>query len=253
MSSKQVVADPRLKAIVGYVPYFGQSFLPGIRARSERTGRIQRSVSGYLADSPIRPLRSGRRSRVSNASPIRANWSDSVGVEHGFDVPSAPDIFTWTLTFLAAHVNDDRLARAHIARMISVRGGGDDAFSSTTPRLRHRSAGERAGHRILQRWLDDYFLTAFAGEAAQLDAGNVVAGWSRTGYEFKAFAASRRHGIACVPIFGTPGTDLTRISTPSIAAECAFVKTVPDWIYKGNAVRGAIRPLRAIVAAGRCR
>ena len=45
-SSKRVLIEPRLKAAVGYVPYFGQSILPAF-------GRDQRGVDGvalpYLA------------------------------------------------------------------------------------------------------------------------------------------------------------------------------------------------------------
>ena len=39
LSSKHVVADPRLKAIVGYVPYFGQPFFPAF-------GRDQNGLDG---------------------------------------------------------------------------------------------------------------------------------------------------------------------------------------------------------------
>ena len=49
-----------------------------------------------------------------------------VGVGHGFDVTSAPDIFTWTLTFLDAEVRGNTAARAKLQQMGSVAGGGDD-------------------------------------------------------------------------------------------------------------------------------
>ena len=48
------------------------------------------------------------------------------GVKHGFDVPSTNDIFTWSITFLDAHVRGDPQARARLSRMASVKGGGDD-------------------------------------------------------------------------------------------------------------------------------
>jgi len=48
------------------------------------------------------------------------------GVEHGFDVPSTDDIFTWSVTFLDAHVRGDPLARARLTRMANVVDGGDD-------------------------------------------------------------------------------------------------------------------------------
>mgnify|MGYP001091679122 CR=1 FL=1 len=48
------------------------------------------------------------------------------GVQHGFDLTFASDIFTWTLTFLDAEVRGDKAARAKLAQMGSVAGGGDD-------------------------------------------------------------------------------------------------------------------------------
>jgi hypothetical protein len=47
-------------------------------------------------------------------------------VKHGFDVPSTNDIFSWSVTFLDAHVRGDPLARARLSSMANVVGGGDD-------------------------------------------------------------------------------------------------------------------------------
>ena len=48
MSSKQVLADPRLKAIVGYVPYLGQPFFPAF-------GRDQSGLDGIATPSSPYP------------------------------------------------------------------------------------------------------------------------------------------------------------------------------------------------------
>jgi hypothetical protein len=65
LSSKQVIADSRLKAIVGYVPYFGQPIFPafgrdqkgldglttpflGIGGFSDTTAPIETTIQGVL-------------------------------------------------------------------------------------------------------------------------------------------------------------------------------------------------------------
>jgi hypothetical protein len=47
-------------------------------------------------------------------------------VTHRFDVPSAGDIYTWSLIFLDAEVRGNAAARATLASLRSVSGGGDD-------------------------------------------------------------------------------------------------------------------------------
>ncbi|MDQ6923967.1 MAG: hypothetical protein M3Z74_07315 [Pseudomonadota bacterium] len=125
LSWSQVSNDSRLKAAVGYVPYFGQSVFPAF-------GRDQHGLDGialpYLAISgtadttaPIGPTAQGI-SRLSGPRELVA----LTGVDHHFDVASTNDIFTWTVTFLDAHVRGDPAALDRIRRMTNVAGGGDD-------------------------------------------------------------------------------------------------------------------------------
>jgi hypothetical protein len=124
-SWSQVTNDPRLKAAVGYVPYFGQPILPAF-------GRDQHGLDGialpYLAISgtsdtlaPITQTLQGMN-RLAGTRELVA----LIGVEHGFDIPSTNDIFTWAVTFLDAEVSGDPAARDRLSRMASVAGGGND-------------------------------------------------------------------------------------------------------------------------------
>ena len=117
--------DTRLKAAVGYVPYFGQVILPSF-------GRDQHGLDGvtlsYLAiggtsdtTAPIIETLQGV-SRLAGPRELVA----LTGVRHGFDVASTADIFTWSVTYLDAEVRGDPDARANLLRMTSVAGGGDD-------------------------------------------------------------------------------------------------------------------------------
>ena len=121
----EITKDTRLKAAATYIPYFGQVGLPAF-------GRGQHGLDGvtlpFLAISgtadttaPI-PLALEGVARLAGTRELVA----LSGVEHGFDVASTGDIFTWTLAFLDAEVRGDPAARAKLLQMTSVAGGGDD-------------------------------------------------------------------------------------------------------------------------------
>lgn len=121
----QVTADRRLKAAVGYIPYFGQPFLPAF-------GRDQHGLDGvkvpYLAISGtadvIAPL-AVTKEGISRLAGTR-ELVELVGGIHGVDTASINDIMTWSLTFLNAEVRGDSAARRQLSTMGSVAGGGDD-------------------------------------------------------------------------------------------------------------------------------
>jgi dienelactone hydrolase len=121
----QVTVDPRIKAAVGYIPYFGQPFLPSF-------GRDQHGLDGitlpYLAISgtadttaPLDVTREGI-SRLAGTKELVA----LVGVKHGLSQAAVNDIFTWSLTFLNAEVRGQPTAQQQLSTMASVAGGVDD-------------------------------------------------------------------------------------------------------------------------------
>ena len=235
LSSKQVVADPRLKAIVGYVPYFGHPILPAF-------GRRQDGLDS-IAAVPFLGI-AGSEDKTSPLATIIdgfGHFTDSRdlvvlgGVGHFFDLPSAPDIFTWSLTFLAAHALDDRLARVKIARMLAVRGGGDDLLLLDYTSPSALSTGERDTIEYYNSSLGHYFITAESAEAAMLDAGVIVPGWNRTGYQFKSWMIDAGHGLSACRFFGTPGIGPNSHFYTIDPVECALVRANPLWQFEGYA------------------
>ena len=120
-----VEVDRRLKAAVGYVPYFGQPFFPTF-------GRDQHGLDGvtlpYLAiagsadtTSPLITTQQGMNRLAGTRELVVLE-----GVRHGLDTASIPDIYTWSLTWFDAEVRGSAAARAKLATMASVAGGGDD-------------------------------------------------------------------------------------------------------------------------------
>ncbi len=125
LSWKQVTRDPRIKGAVGYVPYFGQPLLPAF-------GKDQHGLDGV--DLPFLGI-SGTADTVAPIIEVEAGMARLAGtrelvalsgVQHGFDVASTNDIYTWTLTFLDAEVRGNLAAKNRLSTMASVAGGGDD-------------------------------------------------------------------------------------------------------------------------------
>jgi predicted dienelactone hydrolase len=125
LSRAQVTIDSRLKAAVGYVPYFGQPFLPAFGSNQHGLDGVTLSylaISGTAdTTAPIIMTQQGLL-RLAGTRELVA----LVGVTHGFDVASTNDIFTWSLTFLDAEVRGNPAARQQLSTMASVAGGGDD-------------------------------------------------------------------------------------------------------------------------------
>jgi dienelactone hydrolase len=126
LSWKQVTRDPRIKGAVGYVPYFGQPFLPAF-------GRDQHGLDGI--NLPFLGI-SGTADTVAPIIEVEVGMARFAGtrelvalsgVQHGFDVVSTNDIYTWALTFLDAEVRGNLAAKMQLSTMASVAGGGDDS------------------------------------------------------------------------------------------------------------------------------
>jgi predicted dienelactone hydrolase len=132
LSWRKIIQDSRLKAAVGYVPYFGQPVFPAF-------GRDQHGLDDvtipFLAISgtadTTAPLASTAQGIARLAGP--RELVALTGVTHEFDVASTNDIFTWSVTFLDSEVRGDPVARSRLSQMASVAGGGDDhvVFTST--------------------------------------------------------------------------------------------------------------------------
>ncbi|MBN1548168.1 MAG: hypothetical protein JW902_16060, partial [Syntrophaceae bacterium] len=125
-SWKQVTRDTRIKAAVGYVPYFGQPILPAF-------GHDQDGLEGI--NMPFLGI-SGTADTVAPMSEVEIGMSRLTGtrelvalsgVEHGFDLASTNDIFTWALLFLDAELRGNLATKTQLSTMGSVAGGGDDS------------------------------------------------------------------------------------------------------------------------------
>ena len=233
-SSQRVILDPRVKAAVGYVPYFGIEVYPAF-------GRDQKGLDGvtlpYLALSgtadttaPFAATEKGIE-RLTGTRQLVA----LTDVVHGFATAFTEDIFTWSLTFLAGQLSGDPVRRATSARMTAVEGGGDDVLRIDYMTPAPSGDGERIAVEYFNDALGHFFFTAEPDEAAMLDAGAVVPGWRRTTFDFKVRPAGSVLGLDACRFFGTPPIGPNSHFFTIDAAECASVRNNPLWTYEGLA------------------
>jgi len=247
LSSTRLVQDTRLKAAVGYVPYFGIDVYPAF-------GRDQQGLDGvtlpYLAiggtadtTAPLSAIERGMQ-RLAGTRQLVA----FTGLTHGYDARYASDLDTWLFTFLGGQLADNPPLRATSARMTSVAGGMEDIerIDYMAPRPL-RGSTEAVVIEYYNDALAHFFVTADLAEAAMLDAGVVVPGWHRTGFDFKVHPAGAFAGLAACRFFGTPPRGPSSHFYTIDAAECAKVKADPLWTYENIAFNAD--PLQA---SGQC-
>jgi hypothetical protein len=231
---KPVTRDTRLTSAVGYVPYFGLSFLPAF-------GRDQQGIDGvtlpFLAISgtddnlaQIERTEQGVR-RLSGTRSLVA----ITGLQHDLEPAYPDDIFTWSITFLDSQLRGDAAATARLQRMAQVAGGAEDVR-----RIDYTAPGAATGdERIVVEFFHEgfghYFVTADPAEAAGLDQ-NPASGWTRTGLAFKAVDANAAAGLPNCRFFGIFGNVSTHFYTIN-PDECAGLMSMPPWVFEQYAFR----------------
>ncbi len=224
LASKQVMHDARLKAAVGYVPYFGQDFAPAF-------GRDQNGVEPvtmpYLAiagtadtTAPLSATERGMRRLTRSRELVVLE-----GTGHYFDDAATGDIFTWTFAFLAGHAGGGDAARAQIQRMREVAGGGGDRVRIDYTEPSAPRVAERTTIEFHNDQLDQYFVTADPSEIAMLDEGRVVPGWRRTAYTFKTWSPESRQGRPMCRLLSTPSLASAAHVLPLDPIDCGFAIT----------------------------
>jgi len=125
LASTSVGVDHRIKAAVGYVPYFGQPLLPAF-------GRDQQGLDSVTL--PFLAI-SGTSDRIAPVLVTQQGMTrlrgtrqlvSLTGGDHELNASSSADVMTWSVTFLDALVRGTPSARATLTTMTSVEGGGDD-------------------------------------------------------------------------------------------------------------------------------
>jgi len=122
----QVMTDPRLKAIAGYVPYFGQRLLPAFGDNQDGLDGMTvpfLGIAGTADDTAPLVLTEQGVNRMAGARYVVA----FDGLTHTLNQADLPDIYTWIIPFFDAYLNGSQAALGQIARTNEVAGGAADS------------------------------------------------------------------------------------------------------------------------------
>ena len=254
-SSKPTVQDARIKAVVGYVPFAGQRFLPafGNDNSTAKNVNIPYLAIGGTGDTtaPIYLMEQAMNNFQNSRYMVALT-----DVTHGYNPSYADDVFGWLIPFFDGFVKGDRAALQKFITMKNIAGGLDDnmRIDYTTPTS--FNARTQLGVEFYNTNLNRYLITADNSETATLDAAS--SGWTRTGNNMR---------VAHAPLVASAIPPLTAFTDTAPvcrfynmvakthfytveSAECfSLINTPSAWVFEGTPFY-ARRITRATPASG---
>ena len=230
------VHDPRLRAVVGYVPFGGYSFLPGYcdaQAGAASVNRPYLAMSG-TADTTAPLVQFRQALNRFGSSRYLVELTDG---QHELRPEDVGDLFTWMVTFFRAYLDVpvDGGAMGRLITMTSVVGGRQDNLTVDVHVPFANKSGEATVFELYNTRLNHYFITLDPAEFNSLvnDSGSA---WLPTGQGFKVWPQPQSSGsVAPVCRF-----DAYRRGGPASAfftvagAECEATKANRFWLYRGT-------------------
>ena len=232
------LADARIRAAVGYVPFAGWSFLPAFcegNSGAASANRPYLAISG-TADTTA-PI--GAMQAAINHFGGTKYLVEFIDGQHELRPEDAPELFTWTVTFLRAYLQDSLHPEAigQFIRMNSVDGGGraNDMLVDVHVPFAPSGSSQSTAWEFYNPVLNHYFVSADPGEIAAVQRGDFGSAWQATGEGFN---------VETVPPPGVPPRaavcrfrggfrDFTYAFYTADAGECDAVKQNGWWRYQG--------------------
>ena len=198
LQSTQVMSDARLKAIAGYVPYFGQRLLPAFGDNQIGVDGMTVPFLGIVGTAdktaPLLLTEQGVN-RMQGARYVVA----FDGLTHTLVARRLPDTYTWTLTFFDAYVQNSAAARAQIASMKEVKGGAVDSVQiAYTPPLPPANGAQMPVYRFFNNNAGGHFYTI-----SEAEKNTVIQNYNWFRYEgvgFYAYPTPTARYAACLPL-----------------------------------------------------
>lgn len=205
LASRPTETDPRIKAVMGYVPYAGQRLLPAFgddnaTARNVRTPYL--AISGTADTTAPMFMMEQAMNNFRGARYLVA----LTGVEHTYTPAYADDVFGWAIPFFAAYLDNNLTMRDRLTRQKNIRGGLDDNLRIDYTAPSALLAGEVLVEEFYNSDFRRYFLTSRAADKSIIDRGLAGKNWARTTDSFKGYTL--------------PGP--TELRVPSQAPVCRF-------------------------------
>ncbi len=232
----ETVRDPRIKAVVGLVPYAGQTFLPAFcddQSGADDVTRPFLAIAG-TADTTA-PIKMAEQ--AVNRMPASHYLVALDGVPHDYRPEYRGDVMTWTTNFLDAYLGVQFRADAmrRLIRMASVAGGPVDTLRVDVHVPFARTGEQSEIVEFFNELTGHYFVTGRGFEADLVLAGGAGPGWHLTGESFKAYPRASQDAPTASPVcrfYGSAVGPNSHFYTVS-PLECAQVKANPDWRYEG--------------------
>jgi predicted dienelactone hydrolase len=246
------IHDPRVKAVVGYVPFAGYSFLPAFCAGQSGAKGVNRpylAISGTLDTTAPMGMSSEAVDQFQSSRFI----VEFVDGKHELRPQDASTLMYWTVTFLDAYlgVGADPTAMGRFIQMDEVAGGGRENHMILDVHVPlANSDGDVNVLEFYNTTLGHYFMAAGAGEIAGIQAGAAGPGWELTGESFKAWLTMPAPQFAAVPVcrfYGAPAGGPNSHFFTAEADECAQVKANGGWFYEGTGFY-----IQPVDASGNC-
>ncbi len=218
-----IVRDPRYKAVVGYVPFAGYSFLAafGDSNQGVKSVRVPFLALGGTAD-VVAPI--SRSTQMTEALAGSRYFVTIEGMPHGLREQDAPELFGWTFAFYKAQLSRNQADRDTFAQITNFTGNADD-------RVQQRKTlawGPRDELEVVQfqsRETNKYFMTGIAAEIGLLDSFPAL--WQRTGHRFATFRTDSALGTPMCRFWGKDNARLNTHFYSISPAECDLVRAQP--------------------------
>ncbi len=230
--------DGRIRAVVGYVPYSGHSFLPAFcddQLGAAEVNKPYLAIAGtFDVTAPI-----GMTEQAVNRFGSSRYLVELQGGQHELRPEDAGDLLTWMVTFLNAYldVGSDPTAMARFIRMRQVAGGRVDNMIVDVHQPFANSGGEVRAVEFYNNPLEHYFVAAGRDEIDGILAGAAGPGWELSRESFKVWPQMPSDTfVAAAPVcrfYGAlAGGPNSHFFTAS-AEECETVKRNGGWFYEG--------------------
>ena len=235
-AERVIVRDNRYKAVVGYVPYSGQSFQPafGDSNGGVRSVRVPYLGIGGTAD-VVAPI--SRTAQMVEALSGAKYFVSIEGMPHGFRVEDAAEVFGWTFAFFSAHLSRDQADRVAFNAIVNVPGGADDRV-----KIRKTLAwGSRDELEVVEFYAPDskkYFMTGRPDEVAALDSYPAL--WARTGQRFYTHRLDAPLGDLMCRFWANDGATVNSHFYSTLPADCTVLRAQPWAKDEGNVMRAQV-------------
>lgn len=223
-SINSLAVDPAEPSTIyaSYASYYGDpAALAGILKSSDR------GATWVVASQGLPPIAWVGALVIGAGSPSRVYAATSAGV-----FTSTDGAASWTpINAGLPHVfiSDLSIDRAGSVLRTATNVGlfeyklSDSSPSASVPVIEYYNAA-----------FDHYFITANPDEIAALDSG-AIAGWTRTGFQFHAYAMGANDISPVCRFFSTAFAPRSSHFYTPVASECAAVKTNPAWLLESDA------------------